>query len=279
MLEINKVRQYKDRVIELLKVKRFKLAEEKVNALLAIDDKRKENQKRIDEIKTELNQKSKEIGQLMQQQKADLAQKAKERVAELKEKVKQMESDCSAQEQEIKEILLSIPNTPNPDVPQGKGEEDNVVEYQEGEIPKLYEGALPHWELCAKYDIIDFDLGNKITGAGFPVYKGKGAKLQRALINFFLDQAQVAGFLEVQPPLMVNEASATATGQLPDKEAQMYVVTLDKFYMIPTAEVPITNIFRDTIVNEKDFPIKRCAYSQCLDVRPAYGKDVRGLNR
>jgi len=280
MLEINKVRQYKDRVIELLKVKRFKLAEEKVNALLAIDDKRKENQKRIDEIKTELNQKSKEIGQLMQQQKADLAQKAKERVAELKEKVKQMESDCSAQEQEIKEILLSIPNTPNPDVPQGKGEEDNVVEYQEGEIPKLYEGALPHWELCAKYDIIDFDLGNKITGAGFPVYKGKGAKLQRALINFFLDQAQVAGFLEVQPPLMVNEASATATGQLPDKEAQMYVVTLDKFYMIPTAEVPITNIFRDTIVNEKDFPIKRCAYSQCFRREAgSYGKDVRGLNR
>jgi seryl-tRNA synthetase len=280
MLEINKVRQYKDRVIELLKVKRFKLAEEKVNALLAIDDKRKENQKRIDEIKTELNQKSKEIGQLMQQQKADLAQKAKERVAELKEKVKQMESDCSAQEQEIKEILLSIPNTPNPDVPQGKGEEDNVVEYQEGEIPKLYEGALPHWELCAKYDIIDFDLGNKITGAGFPVYKGKGAKLQRALINFFLDQAQVAGFLEVQPPLMVNEASATATGQLPDKEAQMYVVTLDKFYMIPTAEVPITNIFRDTIVNEKDFPIKCCAYSQCFRREAgSYGKDVRGLNR
>src|SRR5574344_730401 len=280
MLEINKVRQYKDRVIELLKVKRFKLAEEKVNALLTLDDKRKENQKRIDEIKTELNQKSKEIGQLMQQQKADLAQKAKDRVAELKEKVKQMESDCSAQEQEIKDILLSIPNTPNPEVPEGKGEEDNVVEYQEGEIPQLYDGALPHWELCAKYDIIDFDLGNKITGAGFPVYKGKGAKLQRALINFFLDEAQASGFLEVQPPLMVNEASATATGQLPDKEAQMYVVTLDKFYMIPTAEVPITNIFRDTIVNEKDFPIKRCAYSQCFRREAgSYGKDVRGLNR
>ena len=191
-----------------------------------------------------------------------------------------MTDKLSEADTKIKALLLSVPNLPHQSVKPGKGEEDNEVVEMHGEIPNLNDKALPHWDLCSKYDIIDFNLGNKITGAGFPLYKGKGAKLQRALINFFLSEADKDGYLEVQPPLMVNEQSALATGQLPDKEAQMYVITLDNFYMIPTAEVPVTNIFRDCIVDKKDFPIKRCAYSQCFRREAgSYGKDVRGLNR
>jgi len=280
MLEINKIRLYKDKVVELLKVKNFKNAEEKINSLIDLDEKKRQVQKQLEDIKAELNVKSKEIGKYMMEGSKDLAEKAKEAVAKLKESSKDFEKELSESEQEIETILLSIPNLPHETVPVGKGAEDNEIEYLDGEIPKLYEGALPHWELCAKYDIVDFELGTKITGAGFPVYKGKGAKLQRALINFFLDEAGKSGFAEVQPPLMVNEASALATGQLPDKEGQMYAIPIDGFYMIPTAEVPITNIFRDVIVQEKDFPIRKCAYSQCFRREAgSYGKDVRGLNR
>lgn len=280
MLEINKIRLYKDKVIELLKVKNFKNAEEKINSLIDLDEKKRQVQKQLEDIKAELNVKAKEIGKYMMEGSKDLAEKAKEAVAKLKESSKDFEKELSESEQEIETILLSIPNLPHETVPVGKGAEDNEIEYLDGEIPKLYEGALPHWELCAKYDIVDFELGTKITGAGFPVYKGKGARLQRALINFFLDEAGKSGFAEVQPPLMVNEASALATGQLPDKEGQMYAIPIDGFYMIPTAEVPITNIFRDVIVQEKDFPIRKCAYSQCFRREAgSYGKDVRGLNR
>ena len=280
MLEINKIRLYKDKVVELLKVKNFKNAEEKINDLIDLDEKKRQAQKQLEDIKAELNVKSKEIGKYMMEGSKDLAEKAKEAVAKLKESSKDFEKELSESEKEIETILLSIPNLPHETVPVGKGAEDNEIEYLDGEIPKLYEGALPHWELCAKYDIVDFELGTKITGAGFPVYKGKGAKLQRALINFFLDEAEKSGFAEVQPPLMVNEASALATGQLPDKESQMYTIPIDGFYMIPTAEVPITNIFRDVIIQEKDFPIRKCAYSQCFRREAgSYGKDVRGLNR
>ncbi|MFA6367499.1 MAG: serine--tRNA ligase [Bacteroidales bacterium] len=280
MLEINKIRLNKEKVIELLRVKNFKDAEEKINNLIDLDEKKRQVQKQLEDIKAELNVKSKEIGQYMKDGSKEMAEKAKTEVANLKENSKDLEKELSEKEQEIEGLLLSIPNLPHSSVPKGKTAEDNIVEYIDGKIPKLWEGATPHWNLCAKYDIVDFELGNKITGSGFPVYKGKGAKLQRALINFFLDEAVNSGFAEVQPPLMVNEASAMATGQLPDKEGQMYAIPLDGFYMIPTAEVPITNIFRDVIVSEKDFPICKTAYSQCFRREAgSYGKDVRGLNR
>lgn len=280
MLEINKIRLNKENVIELLGVKNFKDADQKINTLIDLDEKKRQVQKQLEDIKADLNVKAKEIGKFMMQGEKDLAEKTKEEVAALKENSKDLEKELSEKEREIEELLLSIPNLPNSSVPKGKTAEDNIVELIEGEIPKLWEGATPHWDLCAKYDIVDFELGNKITGSGFPVYKGKGAKLQRALINFFLDEATKNGFDEVQPPLMVNEASAMATGQLPDKEGQMYAIPLDGFYMIPTAEVPLTNIYRDTILQEKDFPIMKCGYSQCFRREAgSYGKDVRGLNR
>lgn len=280
MLEINKIRLNKEKVIELLRVKNFKAAEEKINNLIDLDEKKRQVQKQLEDIKAELNVKSKEIGQYMKDGSKEMAEKAKTEVANLKENSKDLEKELSEKEQEIEGLLLSIPNLPHSSVPKGKTAEDNIVENIDGKIPKLWEGATPHWDLCEKYDIVDFELGNKITGSGFPVYKGKGAKLQRALINFFLDEAVNSGFAEVQPPLMVNEASAMATGQLPDKEGQMYAIPLDGFYMIPTAEVPITNIFRDVIVSEKDFPICKTAYSQCFRREAgSYGKDVRGLNR
>lgn len=280
MLEINKIRLNKENVIELLGVKNFKDADQKINTLIDLDEKKRQVQKQLEDIKADLNVKAKEIGKFMMQGEKDLAEKTKEEVAALKENSKDLEKELSKKESEIEELLLSIPNLPHSSVPKGKTAEDNIVELIEGEIPKLWEGATPHWDLCAKYDVVDFELGNKITGSGFPVYKGKGAKLQRALINFFLDEATKNGFDEVQPPLMVNEASAMATGQLPDKEGQMYAIPLDGFYMIPTAEVPLTNIYRDTILQEKDFPIMKCGYSQCFRREAgSYGKDVRGLNR
>jgi seryl-tRNA synthetase len=280
MLQLNFIRENKDLVIERLGVKNFKSAKEDIEKVLALDNDRKAKQKSLDDIKTEENKLAKQIGGLFKEGKKSEAEELKQRTATLKQDEKQESEDLSKIEQDIKTLLLSIPNIPHQSVARGKGEEDNEVVKMIGELPNLPEDALPHWELCAKYDIIDFNLGNKITGAGFPVYKNKGAKLQRALINFFLDEATKDGYMEVQPPLMVNEQSAMATGQLPDKEAQMYVIPLDKFYMIPTAEVPVTNIFRDTIVEEKDFPIRRCAYSQCFRREAgSYGKDVRGLNR
>lgn len=280
MLELNRIRQNKDKVIELLKVKNLRDAEEKINELLNLDEEKRQVQKVMEDIKAELNLKAKEIGNLMKQGSKELAENAKAEVAKLKEKEKDLEKEMSDFEERLNAILLSIPNLPHSSVPKGKSAEDNETVHQEGEIPSLYDGATPHWDICSKYDIVDFELGTKITGAGFPVYKGKGAKLQRALINFFLDEASKAGFDEVQIPLMVNEASAMATGQLPDKEGQMYTIPVDGFYMIPTAEVPVTNIFRDVILQEKEFPVRKCGYSQCFRREAgSYGKDVRGLNR
>ncbi|MBQ9254762.1 MAG: serine--tRNA ligase [Bacteroidales bacterium] len=280
MLQLNFIRENKDFVIERLQVKNFKNSAEIIDKVIDLDNQRREIQKILDDNKSQQNAIAKEIGMLFKQGNKQAAEEKKTLTTELKTKEKELQEKHSALETEIRNLLLTIPNLPHISVPLGKGEEDNEVVKMVGEIPQLEENALPHWDLCKKYDIIDFDLGNKITGAGFPVYKGKGAKLQRALINFFLEEGEKDGYLEVQPPLMVNEASALATGQLPDKEAQMYVITLDNYYMIPTAEVPVTNIFRDTIVNKNDFPIKRCAYSQCFRREAgSYGKDVRGLNR
>ena len=280
MLEINRIRQDKDRVIELLLVKNLKNAKEKIEEIISKDEEKRGVQKKVEEIKAELNLKSKEIGSLIKDGKKDEAEKTKAQVGELKNNEKELGVELIKMEEELRDLLLSIPNLPHSSVPKGKSTEDNETVYSQGEIPSLEENALAHWDICSKYDIVDFELGNKITGSGFPVYKGKGAKLQRALINFFLDQADENGFSEVQVPLMVNEDSALATGQLPDKEGQMYAIPLDGFYMIPTAEVPITNIFRDVILQEKDFPIKKCGYSQCFRREAgSYGKDVRGLNR
>lgn len=280
MLQLNFIRENKDYVIERLKVKHFKNVEQIIGDLLEADNTRRSVQTESDKIKAEANSIAKQIGILYKQGKNDEAEALKAKTSEYKNKEKELAEQLTESEEKIKTLLLSIPNLPNKDVPEGFGAEDNITVLQKGEMPKLDSDAKPHWELCSEYDIVDFDLGNKITGAGFPVYKGKGAKLQRTLINFFLDEAMKDGFIEVQPPLMVNENSAMATGQLPDKEAQMYVIPLDNFYMIPTAEVPVTNIFRDTIQKEKELPLQYCAYSQCFRREAgSYGKDVRGLNR
>lgn len=280
MLQLNIIRDNKEFVIERLKIKNFKNAEQTIEEIITLDNQRREMQKQSDECKQKQNILAKQIGSLFKEGKREEAEQKKQETATLKAQEKELGEKLSEVDNNIKTLLLSVPNLPHQSVKPGKGEEDNEVVEMHGVLPQLTDKALPHWDLCSKYDIIDFNLGNKITGAGFPVYKGKGAKLQRALINFFLSEADKSGYLEVQPPLMVNEQSALATGQLPDKEAQMYVVTLDNFYMIPTAEVPVTNIFRDCIVDKKDFPIKRCAYSQCFRREAgSYGKDVRGLNR
>ena len=280
MLQLNIIRDNKEFVIERLKIKNFKNAEQIIEEIISLDNKRRDLQKMSDECKQKQNILAKQIGSLFKEGKKEEAEEKKQETSTLKAEEKDLTDKLSEADTKIKALLLSVPNLPHQSVKPGKGEEDNEVVEMHGEIPNLNDKALPHWDLCSKYDIIDFNLGNKITGAGFPLYKGKGAKLQRALINFFLSEADKDGYLEVQPPLMVNEQSALATGQLPDKEAQMYVITLDNFYMIPTAEVPVTNIFRDCIVDKKDFPIKRCAYSQCFRREAgSYGKDVRGLNR
>lgn len=280
MLQIGFIRENRDFVVERLGVKNFSDAESKIDNVIALDNQRRNTQTELDNIKAEANRLAKEIGILFKQGKSAEAEELKAKTGECKVKEKELGEQLSKIENDLRDILLTIPNLPSKDVPCGKGAEDNEIVYQEGEIPQLYEGAVEHWTLCAKYDIIDFELGTKITGAGFPVYKSQGAKLQRALINFFLDEAGKNGFTEVQPPLMVNEASALATGQLPDKEGQMYSIPLDGFYMIPTAEVPVTNIFRDTIQKQSNLPISCCAYSQCFRREAgSYGKDVRGLNR
>lgn len=280
MLQLGFIRQNRDYVIERLGVKHFQNAEQVIDTVIEADNQRRTTQTELDKLKADANALAKQIGMLFAQGKKEEAEKLKGETGVSKAKEKELAERLASLEEKIKSLLLSIPNLPCKDVPQGKSAEDNVVVAQIGEMPQLPENAKPHWELCAKYDIIDFELGTKITGAGFPVYKRKGARLQRALINFFLDEAVKAGFTEVQPPLMVNESSALATGQLPDKEGQMYAIGLDNFYMIPTAEVPVTNIFRDTIQKQKDLPLCYCAYSQCFRREAgSYGKDVRGLNR
>lgn len=280
MLQLGFIRENREYVIERLGVKHFKDAEQIIDNVISQDNKRRNTQTELDKVKAEANSIAKQVGMLYKQGHKEQAEEMKKQSATCKEKEKELSELLVQTESEIRSLLLTIPNLPNKDVPLGKTAEDNVVVLQKGEMPVLPENAKPHWELCSEYDIIDFELGNKITGAGFPLYKKKGARLQRALINFFLDEAARDGFTEVQPPLMVNESSALATGQLPDKEAQMYTIPLDNFYMIPTAEVPVTNIFRDTIQKEKDLPLQYCAYSQCFRREAgSYGKDVRGLNR
>ena len=266
-------------MVERLAVKGFD-GKEAVDTIIALDDRRRKAQLSNDNKAAELNRLAASIGALMKQGNKDEADKAKQAVAALKEEQKAIADELARAESEIRQILLTIPNLPCAMVPEGKTAADNVVEKTGGPMPDLPDDALPHWDLAKKYDRIDVDLGVKITGAGFPVYVGKGARLQRALIQFFLDQAGEAGYVEVQPPYVVNEASGYGTGQLPDKEGQMYYVGEDNLYLIPTAEVPVTNLYRDVILSDSDLPVKNCAYSACFRREAgSYGKDVRGLNR
>lgn len=280
MLTLKLISEETERVVKGLEKKHFENAKETIAQVLDIDKKRRESQQKLDKNKQEANQLSKKIGGLMKDKKMDEANEIKAQVANLKKEAKSLQDAMETAEHELTELLCTIPNIPNADVPEGKDASDNVVVKEGGVIPDLPDDALCHWDLCKKYNLIDFDLGVKITGAGFPIYIGKMARFQRALEAFFLEEARKAGYLEVQPPFVVNQASGYGTGQLPDKEGQMYHVQLDDLYLIPTAEVPVTNIFRDVILDEKDLPIKRCAYSACFRREAgSYGKDVRGLNR
>ena len=279
MLSLKYLQENKEEAIKALSIKNFD-ATQIIDQVIELDEKRKTTQAKLDSTQAEMNSLSKEIGMLFKSGKVEEANSAKAKTGELKESISQLNTEMNTSIAELNDLLLKIPNIPHPSVPAGKGEEENVIERTEGEMPNLYEGAIPHWELAKKYNIIDFELGNKITGAGFPLYRGKGAIFQRALINFFLDENRKAGYEEVIPPLMVNEASGYGTGQLPDKDGQMYHATEDNLYLIPTAEVPVTNIYRDVILKAEDFPIKNTAYSACFRREAgSYGKDVRGLNR
>ena len=279
MLELNYIRENADEVAKRLAIKNID-ATKTLEDIIGIDARRREAQKELDDNLAEANAIARQIGDLFKSGKAAEAGELKARTAELKILAKEIAEKLDALTTGQNNLLLQLPNVPHPSVPKGKTPEDNITIYSEGDMPVLYDGAVPHWDLASKYDIIDFELGNKVTGAGFPFYKGKGARLQRALINFFLDNAIEAGYTEIQPPLVVNEASGYGTGQLPDKDGQMYFCEVDKLYLIPTAEVPITNIYRDVIVKAADFPIKNVAYSNCFRREAgSYGKDVRGLNR
>ncbi len=279
MLTISYLRNNTDEAIQRLQIKNID-ARDSISAILNLDDKRKAAQTTLDNCLAALNNYSKEIGILMKQGKADESAQAKQKAAELSDESKVLRNNLVDIEKQIDELIVKLPNVPHISVPKGRTPEDNVVVRSGGQMPVLPENAKPHWDLITQYDIIDFELGNKLTGAGFPVYKGKGAKLQRALISFFLDNAIDAGYREVIPPLLVNEASGFGTGQLPDKEGQMYHATADNYYLIPTAEVPVTNIFRDEIVAGAQLPIKYTAYTPCFRREAgAWGRDVRGLNR
>jgi seryl-tRNA synthetase len=279
MLTLKTINDNPNEVIDRLRKRNFD-AENMINEVLSLDEKRRNAQTQLDNTLAEVNSISRTIGNYFKEGKKEEAEKSRKEVAKLKELTKQYESDLASSEKKIQDILVNIPNIPHESVPEGKGADDNLIERSGGEFPSLPEGSEPHWELAKKYDIIDFELGVKIAGAGFPVYKGKGARLQRALINFFLDSARDSGYIEVQPPYLVNADSGFGTGQLPDKEGQMYHAQVDDLYLIPTAEVPVTNIYRDVILEKKDFPIKNTAYSACFRREAgSYGKDVRGLNR
>lgn len=280
MLTLKLIGEETERVIKGLEKKHFNGAREAIEQVLAIDKTRRETQQKLDSRLQEGKKHAAQIGALMKQGKKEEAEEIKKNVALLKEESKELEHHLAETEQKLTELLCTIPNIPNDQVPEGKDAADNVVVKEGGQMPELGGEALCHWDLCRKFNLIDFDLGVKITGAGFPVYIGKMARLQRALEAFFLEEARKSGYLEIQPPYVVNEASGYGTGQLPDKEGQMYHCNLDNLYLIPTAEVPVTNIFRDVIIDEKDLPIKRCAYSACFRREAgSYGKDVRGLNR
>lgn len=279
MLTLKLLRENPEFVIKKLAVKNFD-ASEIVGKINTLDTLRRNLQAELDACLAQQNKTAAEIGKLMKAGKREEAEQIKKEVAILKEKSKELQEKSEQTNTELNSLMVLLPNLPCDQVPEGKGAEDNVVVKMGNEIPDLGPDALPHWELAKKFDIIDFDLGVKLTGAGFPVYKGKGARLQRALINYFLDINTRAGYLEVEPPVMVNEASGFGTGQLPDKEGQMYHATLDNFYMVPTAEVPVTNIYRDVILGNNDFPVKMTAYTPCFRREAgSYGKDVRGLNR
>lgn len=280
MLLVNTIRDNFETVLVGLQKRNFANAEATLREVLEIDKNRKETQAQRDNLQAESNTISRQIGALMKEGKKEEAEKIRSRTSEIKEQIKSLENAYSNFEEELKQLLFTIPNIPHLSVPKGKSAEDNEVVLQQGTIPTLPENKLPHWDLIKKYDIIDFDLGVKIAGAGFPVYKGKGARLQRALINFFLDEALKAGYMEVQPPILVNEDSGYGTGQLPDKEGQMYEATADQLFLIPTAEVPITNMYRDVILNETDLPIKNVGYTPCFRREAgSWGAHVRGLNR
>ena len=277
MLTLKLISEETERVIKGLEKKHFNGAKEAIDNVLALDKTRRETQQKLDKNLQEL---SAQIGSLMKEKKTDEANAIKENVSKLKESAKNLEHQLDKTQEKLTELLCTIPNIPNDDVPEGKDASDNVIVKEGGQIPDLPEDALCHWDLCKKFNLINFDLGVKITGAGFPIYIGKMARFQRALEAFFLEEARKSGYLEIQPPYVVNEASGYGTGQLPDKEGQMYHCNMDNLYLIPTAEVPVTNIFRNVILDEKDLPIKRCAYSACFRREAgSYGKDVRGLNR
>jgi seryl-tRNA synthetase len=279
MLTINLIREKKEFIIERLKVKNFE-AEEIINRILVLDSSRREIQSKTDSMQGEMNRISKEIGALMKDSKRDEAAASKEKTYSLKEEIKFLTDKLVPIDNELRSEIISLPNLPHESVPPGYGADDNIKVREGGTMPLISDKALPHWDLIKKYDIIDFDLGTKLTGAGFPVYKGKGAKLQRALITFFLDEGEKAGYSEVMPPILVNEDSGFGTGQLPDKEGQMYHATPDNFYLVPTAEVPVTNIYRDVILNADVLPIKNIAYTPCFRREAgSWGAHVRGLNR
>ena len=280
MLTLKLISEDTEHVIKGLEKKHFDGAREAIEKVLDFDRQRREAQQKLDANKQQQNQLSKQIGGLMKSGKKDEADAIKQQVADLKASDKELQAQMEQAQNDMTELLLTIPNVPNDDVPEGKDASDNVVVKEGGEKPNLGDDALCHWDLCKKYNLVDFDLGVKITGAGFPVYIGKMARFQRALEAFFLDEARKSGYLEIQPPFVVNQASGLGTGQLPDKEGQMYHCNLDGLYLTPTAEVPVTHLFRDEILDEKDLPIKRCAYSACFRREAgSYGKDVRGLNR
>jgi serine--tRNA ligase len=280
MLTIKQILDNKEAVIRGLEKKHFADARETIEQVLALDNKRKEAQAQLDILLSQVKTISKSIGGMMKEGKKEEAEAAKEQVAEIKEQTKELEESMKTALDERTQVLYTIPNVPYDEVPEGKDATDNIVVKEGGQFIELPKNPLPHWELAKKYNLIDFDLGVKITGAGFPVYIGQGARLQRALINFFLDEARAAGYTEIMPPTVVNAASGYGTGQLPDKEGQMYHCEVDDLYLIPTAEVPVTNIYRDEILDEKDLPIKNCAYTECFRREAgSYGKDVRGLNR
>jgi seryl-tRNA synthetase len=279
MLTINLIREKKDFIIERLKIKNFNSAEI-LNKIISLDASRREIQTKTDLMQAEMNRISKEIGALMKDGKKKEAEEAKEKTYKLKDDIKILSEKIAPIDIELKNEIVKLPNLPHESVAPGHGADDNVKVKEGGKMPVLPESALPHWDLIKKYDIIDFDLGIKLTGAGFPVYKGKGAKLERSLINFFLDEGAKAGYLEIMPPIMVNEDSGFGTGQLPDKEGQMYHADIDNFYLIPTAEVPVTNIYRDVILNAEDLPVKNMAYTPCFRREAgSWGAHVRGLNR
>ena len=280
MLTLKLISEETERVIKGLEKKHFNNAKKTIETVLEYDKLRREYQQKLDNNKQQQNLLSKQIGGLMKEGKKDQANEIKNKVAELKTADNELQDNMEKAQADMTNLLLTIPNIPNEDVPEGKDANDNVVVKEGGEKPTFEGEALCHWDLCKMYNLVDFDLGVKITGAGFPIYIGKMARFQRALEAFFLDEARKSGYLEIQPPLVVNQASGLGTGQLPDKEGQMYHAEVDDLYLIPTAEVPVTNIFRDEILDEKELPVKRCAYSSCFRREAgSYGKDVRGLNR